>query len=98
MGFGEPSYRFDDICWVIDQMKAKGRRRSSPVWTPTAPALSSTAGTSPRTLPAGSTWSPCPSNTDTAEKYNALCHPQQENAYEAMKDFTKEVRSTSPLS
>ena len=24
VGFGEPTYRFDDICWVIDQMKAKG--------------------------------------------------------------------------
>ena len=35
-------------------------------------------------------------NTDTAEKYNALCHPQQENAYEAMKDFTKEVRKYVP--
>ena len=26
VGFGEPSYRFDDICWVIDQMKAKGEK------------------------------------------------------------------------
>ena len=22
VGFGEPTYRFDDICWVIDQMQA----------------------------------------------------------------------------
>ena len=35
-------------------------------------------------------------NTDTAEKYNALCHPQQENADQAMKDFTKEVRKYVP--
>ena len=35
-------------------------------------------------------------NTDTAEKYDALCHPQQENAYEAMKAFTKEVRKYVP--
>ena len=35
-------------------------------------------------------------NTDTAEKYNALCHPQQANAYQAMKDFTREVRKYVP--
>ena len=35
-------------------------------------------------------------NTDTAEKYNALCHPQQENAYQAMKDFTREVLKYVP--
>ena len=58
VGFGEPTYRFDDICWVIDQMKAKGSG-SSPGWTPTAPAALSTAGTSPRSLQAGSTWCPC---------------------------------------
>ena len=26
VGFGEPSYRIGDICWVIDQMKAKGEK------------------------------------------------------------------------
>ena len=25
-GFGEPSYRIEDICWVIDQLKAKGKK------------------------------------------------------------------------
>ena len=31
-----------------------------PAWTPTAPAPSSMAGTSRRSLPDGSTWSPSP--------------------------------------
>ena len=35
-------------------------------------------------------------NTDTAEKYNALCHPQQAGAYEAMKNFAKEVQKYVP--
>ena len=26
VGFGEPVYRLEDICWVIDQMKAKGEK------------------------------------------------------------------------
>ena len=55
VGFGEPTYRFDDICWVIDQMKPTAPR-SSPGWTPTAPVPSSTAGTSPRSSRAGSIW------------------------------------------
>ena len=35
-------------------------------------------------------------NTDTAEKYNALCHPAQSGAYQAMKDFAKELRQYVP--
>ena len=26
-GFGEPSYRIEDICWVIDQLKAKAEKK-----------------------------------------------------------------------
>ena len=82
VGFGEPTYRFDDICWVIDQMKSTAPR-SSPGWTPTAPVPSSTAGTSPR-VRRPVRYGVCVANTDTAEKYNGLCHPQQqENAYQA---------------
>ena len=35
-------------------------------------------------------------NTDTAEKYDALCHPVQKDAYEAMKAFAKEVQKYVP--
>ena len=34
--------------------------------------------------------------SSSEEKYNALCHPQQENAYQAMKDFTREVLKYVP--
>ena len=35
-------------------------------------------------------------NTDTAEKYDALCHPVQKGAYEAMKAFAKEIQKYVP--
>ena len=35
-------------------------------------------------------------NTDTAEKYEALCHPVQPGAYQAMLDFTRAVRKYVP--
>jgi TatD family-associated radical SAM protein len=35
-------------------------------------------------------------NTDTAEKYDALCHPVQADAYEAMKTFAKDVQKYVP--
>ena len=35
-------------------------------------------------------------NTDTAEKYEALCHPAQPGAYQAMKDFAREVGKYVP--
>ena len=81
VGFGEPTYRFDDICWVIDQMKAHGTINGRDI----APEFAGRFDMVSVSL-----------NTDTAEKYNALCHPQQENAYQAMKDFTKEVRKYVP--
>lgn len=35
-------------------------------------------------------------NTDTAEKYDRLCHPAHPGAYEAMKSFAREVRRYVP--
>jgi hypothetical protein len=35
-------------------------------------------------------------NTDTAEKYEALCHPVQPGAYAAMLDFAKEIQKYVP--
>ena len=84
VGFGEPTYRFDDICWVIAQMKTNGTgslingRDIAPEFAGRFDMVSVSL------------------NTDTAEKYNALCHPQQENAYQAMKDFTREVLKYVP--
>ena len=95
VGFGEPSYRIEDICWVIDQMKAKGEK----IYT-----RMDTNGTG--NLIHGRDI--CPDfagrfdmvsislNTDTAEKYDALCHPVYPNAYQAMKDFAKEIQKYVP--
>ena len=86
VGFGEPTYRFDDICWVIDQMKAKGEQIFTRInGRDIAPEFAGRFDMVSVSL-----------NTDTAEKYNALCHPQQENAYQAMKDFTREVLKYVP--
>ena len=60
VGFGEPTYRMDDICWVIDQMKARGEQDLHPHGHQRHRHTSSTAGISRRTLPAGSTWCPSP--------------------------------------
>ena len=35
-------------------------------------------------------------NTDTAEKYEALCRPRYPGAYEAMKDFARELTKYAP--
>ena len=35
-------------------------------------------------------------NTDTAEKYDALCHPNFPGAYEAMLDFARQVKAYVP--
>ena len=50
-------------------------------------------GLAPRRI---SGWVSISLNTDTAEKYNALCHPIYPDAYEAMKTFAKEVRQYVP--
>jgi hypothetical protein len=36
-------------------------------------------------------------NTDTAEKFDALCHPAQEGSFEAMKTFAKEIQNYVPV-
>ena len=89
-GFGEPVYRLEDICWVIDRMKENGTK---------IPTRMNTNGTG--CLIHGRDVCPdfagrfdCVSvslNTDTEEKYNALCHPRYPGAYQAMKDFTREL-------
>lgn len=95
-GYGEPSYRIDDIAWVIDRLQQDGRR--------TLPVRMDTNGTG--CLIHGRDI--CPQfagrfdvvsvslNEDTEEKYDALCHPALPGAYEAMKAFTREVHRYVP--
>ena len=95
VGFGEPSYRMEDICWVIDRMKEHGTKIFTRMDTngtgslihgrDIAPDFAGRFGMVSISL-----------NTDTAEKYDALCHPVQQGCYEAMKSFAKEVQKYVP--
>ena len=95
MGSPKPTYRFDDICWVIDQMKAHGTKIFTRMDTNGTGSLINGRDIAPEFAGRFDMVS-VSLNTDTAEKYNALCHPQQADAYQAMKDFTKEVRKYVP--
>ena len=94
-GFGEPSYRLPDICWVIDQLKAKGKKIFTRMDTNGTASLIHGRDTAPDFAGRFDMVS-ISLNTDTAEKYNALCHPIYPDAYEAMKAFAKEVRQYVP--
>ena len=94
-GFGEPSYRLPDICWVIDQLKAKGKKIFTRMDTNGTASLIHGRDTAPDFAGRFDMVS-ISLNTDTAEKYNALCHPIYPDAYEAMKTFAKEVRQYVP--
>lgn len=94
-GFGEPTYRFDDICWVIDQLKAHGKKRFTRIDTNGTGCLINGRDICPEFAGRFDMVS-ISLNTDTAEKYDALCHPQMKGSYQAMKDFAKEVHQYVP--
>ena len=95
VGFGEPTYRFDDICWVIDRMKEKGEQIFTRMDTNGTGSLINGRDITPEFAGRFDMVS-VSLNTDTAEKYEALCHPQFPGAYEAMLDFTRRVRQFVP--
>lgn len=94
-GFGEPSYRIVDICWVIDQLKAHGRKIFTRMDTNGTGSLIHGRDICPDFAGRFDKVS-ISLNTDTAEKYDALCHPEFPGAYEAMKAFAKEIRQYVP--
>ena len=94
-GFGEPSYRLEDICWVIDRMKEKGEKIFTRMDTNGTASLIHGRDVAPDFAGRFDMVS-ISLNTDTAEKYNALCHPIYPDAYEAMKTFAREVRQYVP--
>lgn len=94
-GFGEPSYRIEDICWVIDRMKEHGTKMFTRMNTNGTGSLIHGRDIAPEFAGRFDMIS-ISLNTDTAEKYNALCHPNQDGAYQAMKDFAKEVQKYVP--
>lgn len=94
-GFGEPSYRIDDICWVIDQLKDQGKKIFTRMDTNGTGSLINGRNIAPDFKGRFDMVS-VSLNTDTADKYDALCHPVQQGAYQAMKDFTKELTQYVP--
>jgi TatD family-associated radical SAM protein len=95
VGFGEPSYRIEDICWVIDQMREHGTKIYTRMDTNGTGCLIHGREIAPE-FEGRFDMVSISLNTDTAEKYNALCHPIHEGAYEEMKRFAKEVRKYVP--
>ena len=95
VGFGEPTYRIDDICWVIDQMKARGEKIFTRMDTNGTGSLINGRDIAPDFAGRFDMVS-ISLNTDTAEKYEALCPPAQPGAYQAMKDFAREVGKYVP--
>ena len=74
VGFGEPSYRIEDICWVIDQLQAKGKKIFTRMDTNGTGNLIHGRDICPEFQGRFDMVS-ISLNTDTAEKYEALCHP-----------------------
>ena len=95
VGFGEPSYRIEDICWVIDRMKEHGTKIFTRMDTNGTGSLILGRDIAPEFAGRFDMVS-ISLNTDTAEKYDALCHPVQAGAYEAMKTFAKDVQKYVP--
>ena len=97
-GYGEPTYRLDDILWLVDQLKARFGDKLPPVRIKTnghanlilgrdvCPELKGRIDTVSISL-----------NAITAQEYVALCHPVQgEAAYQAMLDFARESKQYVP--
>ena len=90
VGFGEPTYRFDDICWVIDRMKEHGTKIYTRMDTNGTGCLINGRDICPD-FEGRFDMVSVSLNTDSEEEYNAVCHPRFAGAYQAMKDFAREV-------
>lgn len=94
-GFGEPAYRLEDICWVLDRMREHGTRIFTRMDTNGTGSLIHGRDVAPDFAGRFDMVS-ISLNTGTAEKYEALCRPAQSGAYQAMLDFAREVRKYVP--
>lgn len=94
-GFGEPSYRIEDIGWVIDQMKAQGLH----IFT-----RMDTNGTGCQIhgrdicqeFEDRFDMVSISLNAETAEKYDAIVCSDFENSFHAMLAFTQEIQLFVP--
>ena len=97
-GYGEPTYRLDDLLWLVDELKARFGNKLPPVRINTnghanlingrnvCPELKGRIHTLSISL-----------NSTNAADYVALCHPiQGEAAYHAMLNFARESAAFVP--
>lgn len=97
-GYGEPTYRLDDILWLVDTLKERFGAQLPPVRINTnghaslilgrdvCPELKGRIDTVSVSL-----------NAITPAEYVALCHPTQgESAYQAMLDFAQACTAYVP--
>ena len=95
VGFGEPTYRLDDICWVIDRMKEHGTKIPTRMDTNGTGSLIHERDITPDFAGRFDMVS-VSLNAATARKFNALCHPMQKGAYRAVKTFAKNIQKYVP--
>ncbi len=97
-GYGEPTYRLNDLLWLVDELKALYGEKLPPIRINTnghanlingrdvCPELKGRIDTLSISL-----------NSDNAKDYTDLCHPVQgEEAYQAMLDFADEAKHYVP--
>ena len=97
-GFGEPTYRLDDLLWLVDQLKERFGEKLPPVRINTNGHANLILGRDvcPEMKGRIDTVSISLNAIDAAE-YVALCHPiQGEAAYQAMLDFAGEAKHYVP--
>ncbi len=96
-GFGEPTYRWDDIAWVIDQLKAHGPALPPiRINTNGHANLIHTRDVTPEMAGRIDTVS-VSLNGATAEEYCAVTQPRDgERAWQAMLDFTRKATAHVP--
>ena len=95
VGFGEPSYRIEDICWVIDRLKEHGQTIFIRMDTNGTGSLIHKRDITPDFAGRFDMVS-ISLNTDTAEKYQELCRPAFPGCYEAMKTFARDIKQYVP--
>ena len=97
-GYGEPTYRMDDIFWLVDELKGRFGDKLPPVRINTNGHANLILGRDvcPEMKGRIHTLSISLNATDAAG-YVALCHPiQGEEAYQAMLDFAREAKDYVP--
>ena len=97
-GYGEPTYRIDEIFALADELKARFGDQLPPLRINTNGHANLINGRNVCPELAGRIHTVSISlNADNAKAYDALCHPiQGEAAYQAMLDFAEEAAKYVP--